>query len=65
MALLALLGLFFGANDFGDLMLEENVIKATGKEFKPLEIERVVRAIKSTGRAVAQRDTYYRILRYL
>jgi len=62
---IALLGLFFGANDFGDLMLEENVIKATGKEFKPLEIERVVRAIKSTGRAVAQRDTYYRILRYL
>lgn len=62
---IAILGLFFGANDFGDLMLEENVIKATGKEFRPLEVEKVVRAIKSTGRPVAQRDTYYRIIRYL
>ncbi len=62
---IALLGLFFGANDFGDLMLEENVIKATGKDFRPLEVERVVKAVKSIGRPVAQRDTYYNIVRYL
>ncbi|WP_457549184.1 cyclic dehypoxanthinyl futalosine synthase [Archaeoglobus sp.] len=62
---IATLGLIFGANDFGDLMLEENVITATGKEFKPLEVERVVRIVKSMGRPVAVRDTYYRILKRL
>ncbi len=61
----ATLGLLFGANDFGDLMLEENVIRATGKDFKPLDVERVVKIVKSIGRPVAVRDTYYRILRYL
>ena len=62
---IATLGLIFGANDFGDLMLEENVITATGREFKPLEVEKVVRIVKSIGRPVAIRDTYYRILKHL
>ena len=60
----ATLGLTFGANDFGGVMLEENVVRATGKPFRPARVEEIVKAVKSIGRPVALRDTYYRILRY-
>ncbi len=59
---IATLSLFFGANDFGGVMLEENVVTATGKPFRPARIEDIVRAVKSVGRPVARRDTYYNIL---
>jgi len=61
---IATLGLFFGANDFGGVMLEENVVRATGKPFKPAKVEDIVKAVKSVGRPVALRNTYYKILRY-
>ncbi len=60
---IATLSLFFGANDFGGVMLEENVVRATGKKFRPAKVEEIVKIVKSVGRPVAQRDTYYRILR--
>lgn len=58
----AKIALFFGANDFGGTLLEENVIRATGKDFKSAKIEEIVNAIKSIGKIPARRDTYYRIL---
>ncbi|MEM1578055.1 MAG: cyclic dehypoxanthinyl futalosine synthase [Archaeoglobaceae archaeon] len=58
----AKLALFFGANDFGGTLFEENVIRATGKEFKAANVEEIIAAIKSVGRRAARRDTYYRIL---
>jgi cyclic dehypoxanthinyl futalosine synthase len=58
----AKLALFFGANDFGGTMFEESVIRATGKEFRPASFDEIIRAVKSVGRRVARRDTYYRIL---
>ncbi|MCS7120986.1 MAG: dehypoxanthine futalosine cyclase [Archaeoglobaceae archaeon] len=61
---IATLALLCGANDLGGVMIEENVLRATGKKFKFLSLEEIVRAAKSIGRPVAQRDTYYRILRY-
>ncbi len=61
---IATLSLLFGANDFGGVMLEENVVRATGKPFRPARVEEIVKAVKSIGRPVALRDTYYRILRY-
>ncbi|MCX8172688.1 MAG: dehypoxanthine futalosine cyclase [Archaeoglobaceae archaeon] len=61
---IAKLALLFGANDFGGTMFEESVIKATGKDFKPARFEEIVEAVKSMGRRVARRDTYYRILQY-
>ncbi len=60
---IATLGLVFGANDFGGVMLEENVVRATGKPFKPARVEEIVKAVRSIGRPVALRDTYYRILK--
>jgi cyclic dehypoxanthinyl futalosine synthase len=59
----SVLSLFFGANDFGGVMLEERVLKSTGKDVTSPGIKNIIKAIKSTGRPVAQRDTYYRILR--
>lgn len=61
---IAILSLLCGANDLGGVMIEENVIKATGKNFRFLSLEEIVKAARSIGRTVAQRDTYYRIIRY-
>ena len=61
---IAKISLFFGANDFGGTMLEENVVRATGKEFIPARVEDIVKAVKSVGRDVAQRKTNYEIIRY-
>lgn len=56
------LALFFGANDFGGTILEEHVVTAAGKEYKPAKVEEIVKAVKSVGRPVAQRDTSYEVL---
>ena len=59
----AKLALFFGANDFGGTVLEENVVTAAGKSFKPASVEEIVSAVRSVGRPVAQRNTLYHILK--
>ncbi len=60
---IAALALFFGANDFGGTMLEENVVRATGKKFRPARIDEIVKAVKAVGRPVAQRNTLYQIIK--
>ncbi|MCS7203907.1 MAG: dehypoxanthine futalosine cyclase [Thermodesulfovibrio sp.] len=59
----AQVGLLFGANDFGSTMLEENVVKAAGVSYT-VTIEEIIEAIKQAGFKPAQRDTYYRVLKY-
>jgi cyclic dehypoxanthinyl futalosine synthase len=61
---IAKLALYFGANDFGGTMLEENVVRATGKFIKPARVEDIVRAVRSVNRKVAQRRTDYKIIKY-
>ncbi len=61
---IATLALDFGANDFGGVMLEENVVKATGKEFRPVRADEIVSAIRKAGRIPARRDTYYNIIEF-
>ncbi|MFP4559665.1 MAG: cyclic dehypoxanthinyl futalosine synthase [Archaeoglobaceae archaeon] len=61
---IAKLSLFFGANDFSGTMIEENVVRATGKEIMPATAEEIINAAKNVGRTVAQRNTNYEILRY-
>jgi len=56
------LALFFGANDFGGTILEEHVVTAAGKEYKPAKVEDIIKAVKSVGRPVAQRSTGYEVL---
>lgn len=56
------LGLFFGANDFGSTMLEENVVKAAGAEFR-LSPSEIIRLIKDAGFTPLQRNARYQILK--
>ena len=55
----------FGANDMGGTILEENVVTAAGVSYSPMRPDELARLIRDAGFQPAQRDTYYRILRYL
>ncbi len=55
------LGLHFGGNDVGSVMLEENVVKAAGTSNCTTE-EDLRRIIRDAGFKPAQRDTLYRTL---
>jgi cyclic dehypoxanthinyl futalosine synthase len=51
--------LFFGANDLGSTMIEENVLAAAGVSFR-LSVAEMSRLITAAGFVPRQRDTYYR-----
>ena len=53
------MGLRFGANDVGSVMLEENVVRAAGVTNSATE-EELRRIIRDAGFRPAQRDTLYR-----
>ncbi len=55
------LALRFGANDFGSVMIEENVVAAAGTSFRTTEAE-IRRKIEGTGYTPARRDVFYKIL---
>ncbi|MBC7785401.1 MAG: radical SAM protein [Burkholderiales bacterium] len=55
------LALFFGANDMGSVMMEENVVSAAGTTYK-LEEREICRLIRDAGWAPSQRDQYYNVL---
>ena len=55
------LALFFGANDMGSVMMEENVVSAAGATYK-LEEREICRLIRDAGWVPAQRDQYYNVL---
>jgi len=56
------LALFFGANDMGSVMMEENVVSAAGTTYR-LEAREICRLIRDAGWIPAQRDQYYNILK--
>jgi cyclic dehypoxanthinyl futalosine synthase len=56
------LAMFFGANDMGSVMMEENVVSAAGTTYKLSERE-ICRLIRDAGWVPAQRDQYYNVLR--
>ncbi|HYS44092.1 MAG TPA: cyclic dehypoxanthinyl futalosine synthase [Geobacteraceae bacterium] len=60
-AKMAQVALFFGANDLGGTMLEENVVAAAGCTFRMTK-EEMVELIKGAGFRAAQRTTLYRIV---
>jgi cyclic dehypoxanthinyl futalosine synthase len=55
------LSLSFGADDLGSIMIEENVVRATGLAYKMTK-EEMVRLIKATGKQAARRNTVYEIV---
>jgi len=60
-AKIAQVALRFGANDMGGTMLEENVVRAAGVNFR-MSIGEIIRVIRDGGFSPAQRDCYYNIL---
>jgi len=61
-AKLAQVALFFGANDMGGTMLEENVVAAAGCSFR-MSREEMVELIRTAGFVPAQRTTCYEIVK--
>jgi len=55
------LSLRFGANDFGSLMIEENVVSAAGAHFRLTEAE-IARAIQDAGFVPKRRTMDYQIV---
>jgi cyclic dehypoxanthinyl futalosine synthase len=60
-AMLAQVALFFGANDLGGTMLEENVVAAAGCSFR-LSTEEIIDLARGAGFVPAKRNTKYEIL---
>lgn len=61
-ARMAQVALFFGANDLGGTMLEENVVAAAGCRFRMSQKE-MVELINGAGFKAAQRTTLYGVVR--
>jgi len=55
------LGLLFGANDFGSIMLEENVVASTGLHYD-MDLAEMKRLIREAGFEPRQRTTTYDIV---
>ncbi len=53
------IGLRFGGNDVGSIMIEENVVSAAGAHHQATE-EELRRIIRDAGFIPKQRDTLYR-----
>ncbi len=58
---IAQVALFFGANDMGSTMIEENVVASAGVDFM-LPREALTRLITTAGFEPRQRDCYYTLL---
>jgi len=58
---IAQIALFFGANDMGSTMMEENVVRAAGVTFRMTESQ-IRRLIEDIGLTPRRRDTFYRLL---
>ena len=55
--------LFFGANDFGSTMLEENVVSQAGARHQATAEDEIIRQIVLAGFIPVQRDSNYNIIR--
>ena len=61
-AKMAQVALFFGANDLGGTMLEENVVAAAGCSFR-MSMEEMIDLIRAAGFRAVQRTTTYHIIK--
>ena len=53
----------FGADDFGGILMEENVVSATGNYYSGVTKDEAIRLIREAGKIPCQRNTRYEILR--
>jgi len=59
----AQVALFFGADDFGSTMLEENVVRAAGVTISRVSPAEIIHSIQKAGFKPAQRTTTYEIIK--
>ncbi len=59
---IAQVALYFGANDVGSIMIEENVISTAGARHRA-DKEALIRTIEDAGFSAGQRDSVFRIFR--
>lgn len=55
--------LFFGANDYGSTMLEENVVSQAGAKHRRVNEREIIRQIVEAGFRPVQRDSLYNVIR--
>jgi cyclic dehypoxanthinyl futalosine synthase len=55
------IALKYGANDFGSVMMEENVVSAAGTSFR-LASEHIEDLIRDAGYVPRRRDNWYRLV---
>jgi len=55
------MALFYGANDLGSTMIEENVVSQAGATYR-MSVEDMRRLIRDAGYEPRQRDTWYRLI---
>ena len=62
---LSQLALLYGADDFGGILMEENVVSATGSGhlYAGVTKEEAIRLIQEIGKTPVQRNTNYEVLR--
>ena len=51
----------YGANDFGSVMMEENVVSKAGTSFR-LDAEEIERLIRDAGYEPRRRDNWYNLV---
>ena len=61
---MAQLALNCGADDFGGTLHGEEVVTATGARATTLNAEKIINAVKQIGMQVAERDNFYRMIKY-
>ena len=66
---MAQIGLQFGADDLGSILIEENVVRSAGCDQEietmndlPQEIARMAAVIREAGLAPYERDTFYQVI---
>jgi len=55
--------LCFGADDFGGILMEENVVSATGIPYEGVTKEEALRLIREAGKVPVQRNTRYEVVK--
>jgi cyclic dehypoxanthinyl futalosine synthase len=61
---MAQLALNYGADDFGGTLIGEEVVSATGSRSTELTSDRIITAIKRAGFRAAERDNFYKVIKY-
>jgi cyclic dehypoxanthinyl futalosine synthase len=61
---MAQLALNYGADDFGGTLIGEEVVSATGSRSTELTSDRIIAAIKRAGFRAAERDNFYKLIKY-